>query len=227
MDNTEPTDNRIAKPGLRSVLPPTKGPAEHQDHADNSWTLRNKLIGFSILFSFLSIVVTTVSVLIALSAVKRSAENQRNIVENQRDMKGIDLLVSFQQRYDALAYDARSQASLNITDAEKSTKAMEWYRRFWDLQFEQYQYWKKGYINYDIYESWMDFRWHEWDTNDSLNGVTYRVGWKDTKEKHFGGRPSGVSYYKDFICFMENVFDGKSDVYRNGPLSNNQNLKCK
>src|SRR5260221_9848157 len=131
MDSGKPVETLVTK-GVRSVLPPSKGPSEHRDHADNYWTMRNRLIGISIVLSFLSVVVSTASVFFAVSALK---ENQRS----QLDMKGIDLLVSFQKRYDDLAYDARAAANSTSSDSARSKKATEWYHRFWDLQFEQYQ----------------------------------------------------------------------------------------
>ena len=54
-------------------------------------------------------------------------------LETQQELKGIDLLVYFQKRYDDLIYDGKKKVN------DKNT-ATDYYHRFWDLQFEQYQY---------------------------------------------------------------------------------------
>jgi len=195
-------------------------------HPDNFWTLRNMLI-------LGSMVMSAASVVLALITLNSSISNQRHLISNQREMKGIDLLATFQKRYDELAYDVRSRVndptklvardsasqSTQFNDSTKTTseKSKDWYHRFWDLQFEQYQYWKLGYINKDIYVTWMEFRKHEWDTNDSLAGMTYQEGWTETKEHHFGGGSDRGAYYKNFTKFMRDVFDGKTNVYLAGP----------
>ena len=211
MMNTELPVPTAAKKNIRFVLPPEKGPDEHQNHADNYWTLRNRLIRFSIAISALSIIFSALSLFLAILALNRGLENQRSSIENQRDMKSVDLLVSFQKRYDDLAYDVRSRV-------DSKGKALEYYHRFWDLQFEQYQYWKSGWIKREIYSSWMDFRQKEFDQNDPVGGISFQDGWTLTERDYLlPALQQRAAAYKDFTDFMDKVLHGDSSQYRNGP----------
>lgn len=147
---------------------PKAGSAIHQDHAHHYWTLRNKLLVASIVISAVSICFSAASVGLALWALTKSIENQRQSIDNQRDLKGIDLLVTFQKRYDELAYDIRSKV-------DSDERATEYYHRFWDLQFEQYQYWKVGMIQPEIYGSWMEFRRQEFVRNYKIRRLPSRM----------------------------------------------------
>ncbi|SRR6266478_5183842 len=191
----------------RRVLPPKAGSAIHQDHADNYWTLRNKLFVASIAISAVSICFSAVSLGLAVWALTKSIENQRQSIANQRDLKGIDLLVTFQKRYDELAYDVRSKV-------DSDEKATEYYHRFWDLQFEQYQYWKLGMIQPEIYGSWMEFRRQEFVRNYKIRNVTFQEGWLEGKNYLFAGDPKRSGYYKEFADFMDGVFRGEDWRYK-------------
>ena len=182
-----------------------------KNHPDNHWTVRNRLIRRATLNSGLSLFVSLVSVVLAYYAFTTTTSTQH-------ELKEIDLRQNFQKRYEELVFDAKEKASVPIEDKEQARKvAVSYYHRLWDLQLEEYQYWKDGLIKPEVYASWMDFRRKEWKTNDSLQGVTYQQAWAEMKSYFLDNEPGRVAYYKEFTDFMEGVFQGKTETYASGP----------
>jgi hypothetical protein len=190
-------------------------PASLTDHADRYWTLRNKLIRRATINSTFSVVASFVSVVLALSAVIVT-------INTQRQLKEIDLRQNFLKRYDELVFEVKPRtmsAPANSDDEKKAAQLMafSYYHRFWDLQLEEYQFWREGLIDKQIYASWMDFRRSEMQNNESLQGISYRQAW-DEMTKYLKGRERpALNYYSEFINFMDGVFQGKSESYENGP----------
>jgi hypothetical protein len=180
----------------RSVMIPNKGPREHRNHADNYWTLRNRLIVISILISGITIIVSAASILVAVIALSSSLSNQRHL-------KGIDLLQSFQKRYDELAYDMRPKIKPDEPD-----RAHVFYMRFWNLNFEEYQYCKADLIDRTIYSTWMGSRKLEWDINDPVGGIRYQDSWTSARDVMIQHDYGGHHDYKEFVDFMDGVFQG-------------------
>jgi hypothetical protein len=111
-----------------------------------------------------------------------------------RRTKALDLSCNYQARYHETNWE-------DIRSVERGEISAEtWYEKFWNLQLEQYQYWKMGYIPNDIFSYWMRLRQKEWAKNASLGAKTYREGWNRAKE-----------YLSDpqFAGFMTRVFEGK------------------
>jgi hypothetical protein len=129
-------------------------------------------------------------------------------VHNEREMKTIDLLTHFQQRYDYLVYEEQRKLQA-LPEEQARPQAEAFYRRFWDLQLEQYQEWREGFITPEIFSSWMNFRRCEWERNEKVGGVTYREGWEGFK-KYLGNDDDGFSAY------MEEVFKNRRAVCANG-----------
>lgn len=124
-------------------------------------------------------------------------------VRKEREMKMLDMLSHFQQRYDLVVYDVKSKVQAG------NARALEaYYYRFWDLQFEQYQDWKAGFITPEIFTSWMDFRNREWQQNEEVGGMKYQQGWEESR-KYLGD--------EKFSQFMKEVFKGNRAAYANGP----------
>jgi hypothetical protein len=163
---------------------------------EDRWSLRNKLALISTIFSGLSWG-------FAIGALMYS-------VSTQYQMKNIDLLIYFQKRYDDVAYDMKGRVG-------KEYKPEDYYHRFWDLQFEQYQYWRLGLIRQDIYSSWMGVRLSDWKRDEDLGGMKYRQGWEEAQRYLSNGSTNNPKYYDDFVKFMNAIHDGHTEVYINGP----------
>ena len=120
--------------------------------------------------------------------------------KRQHEMKTIDLMRSFQDRYDKLVFEAADQVK-NGEEAER------FFYRYWNLQLEQYEYWKQGYIDDRVYAYWMAFRRAEYKEDEKLfkrhPAATYKQGWEKAKELlKLDLHPIG-----DFQEFIEEVFD--------------------
>ncbi len=57
-----------------------------------------------------------------------------------------------------------------------------YYERFWTLQFDQYTYWRKGFVDLEVFEYWMENRYIEWQQNLRFGDMTYQDGFEAVKE---------------------------------------------
>ena len=192
-------------------------------HADNYWTLRNILIVATTVTSAAGLVVSLSSLFVALSfANKQGTFREQDLVrqehlrqldqetekemrekdfERARLLKEIDIRQYCQKRYDDLAYDAKVRVKSN-------EDAKGYYKRFWDLQFEQYQYCIDGVIEEAIFETWMASRRREFDENEPVGRMRYKKGW-DYMAEHFIKNDHGKKgAYTEFVAFMNEVFAG-------------------
>ncbi len=98
----------------------------------------------------------------------------------QHEMKQIDLMRHFQDRYDKIIWEV----SKEVTD-ERTANA--YFDRYWNLQLEQYEYWKQGLIDDDVFaywmklrrESYMDAEWRPFE--ETLPDYTYKQGWEHAR----------------------------------------------
>jgi hypothetical protein len=120
--------------------------------------------------------------------------------EKQRELKTLDLMANFQERYDEIMWETKDRVETNHN-------AKDWYTRFWNLQLEQYEYWKKGYISDETYEYWMAHRRHSFNENNNpfINKpevtITYKEGW-EYSSKHLVLSEHRMGFRK----FMESIF---------------------
>lgn len=182
-------------------------------HPDNYWTLRNKLICVTTVGSALSLCLSMFSLYVASNVAYTNSKTQRELreedykiqqkfgekeFERQRLLKELDLRQNCQNRYDDLAYETKARV--------KSTNdAKGYYKRFWDLQFEQYQYCKDGLINREIFATWMASRHDEYKDNESVGKMPYQDGW-NYMAGHF--KKHNHEAYAEFVDFMNQVFLG-------------------
>jgi len=75
---------------------------------------------------------------------------------------------------------------------EKKLSPMIWWKRFWYLQQEQYLFLKKGCIDKDIFEIWMEYRKKEWETDWQVGNIGIRKSW------------NVISNSREFKKFMKN-----------------------
>jgi hypothetical protein len=121
--------------------------------------------------------------------------------ERQRKLKEIDMRQYCQKRYDDLAYEARVRVRTN-------DDAKGYYKRFWDLQFEQYQYCKEGVINQKIYKTWMDSRRREHRDDERVGKMGSQKGWDYMAGIFIKNEEPEKEAYTEFVSFMNEVFAG-------------------
>ncbi len=131
-------------------------------------------------------ILTAIAVVIAFISLRKTQEMTRWT-------KRIDTTSSYMSRWGELM--------------EELTQVLEgkvdinyFWLRFWYLQQEQFILWKRGLIDEDIYEIWMDYRRQEWKNDCLFRLKNYRKGF------------SGVarSLIPEFRMFMESIFSGRS-----------------
>lgn len=147
------------------------------------------------LFYYWSVPIFTIlSFAIAISSLLTVVEIERTNLEYNQELKSIDLMNSFQSRYDKIIYDYKKEALDDIIPVQ------EYYNRFWNLQLEQWQYFNKGYIDGNTYCYWMKCRYREFQKNEMVKGIKYEEGFKNAVK---------ILEVPKFKNFMNNVF---SDV---------------
>lgn len=176
-----------------------------EKHPDNRISLRNVLI-------FAGLCVSLFSLYFAYQALDASTEAQKANTQVQRSLKEIDLRRSFQERYNNLTADTAS----SVKD-EEGAKA--YYRSYWRLQLEEYQYWCEGMIDEDLYATWAKSRRRDFDKNDSFKykggSYNYRQGWQYMKD-YFTERDRGKNtQYASFMRFFDGVIFGSPSVSPN------------
>ena len=138
---------------------------------------------------------TIFSFLIAVYGLFQVVEVQKENKEFYKELKTIDLMSSFQNRYDDIMHTSKNLSNDGLVDA------VVYYERFWNLQLEQWQYFNKGYVDCNTYTYWMTCRYREWVKNDRIGGVSYQEGFKKGL--------MGLEAPK-FKKFMTNVFESSS-----------------
>jgi hypothetical protein len=120
----------------------------------------------------------------------------RQVVSARTDTS---LISSCHHRFETVVFDERPLVEAGHKDP------LEWHERFWNLQFDQYQYWNQGAIDDDTYAHWMYQRHVEWLENKKTGGLSYRKGWEHAVQK-FGWKG------KEFEQFMKDAFSGKNKL---------------
>ncbi len=111
-------------------------------------------------------------------------------------LKSVDVIIHFNKIYDEVAfreYMFLKEDPVAATDA----RLRQHFRRFWNLQLEQFIMFKKGYIDPDIFRYWMQCRHEEMKTNERLGSMTFKEGWDYA---------SKMLKNTDFEIFMNHVF---------------------
>lgn len=188
-------------------------------HPDNYWTLRNKLILVTTAVSTVSLGLSLFSLILVSKVAYTNVQTQRELraqdyarqeefgnrdFKRQRALKEADLRQNCQRRYDDLAYETKARV-------KSESDAKGYYKRFWDLQFEQYQYCKDGLIDPKIFATWMDSRRLEFRNDEPVGKMGYQAGWHYMAE-HFKDHDDvnrGAGSYTEFVNFMNDVFQAQ------------------
>ena len=125
--------------------------------------MANNLYNFlQSLFTFVTIIIMVVTFIKSLKMTKVN--------------KIIDVTINCQKRFDTIVWE-----SVRLIN-EGKVEVEEYYERYWNLQLEQFQYWKLGFINDEIYKYWMSARFKEWNQNKSIGEISYQDGWHKAAE---------------------------------------------
>jgi hypothetical protein len=119
----------------------------------------------------------------------------RTIKSTER-LKRVDMLAGLNVSWDRIV-----EIQTNFY-TEQIDKIKMYYKRFWELQYNQYIFWVKGHVDQDIFRSWMNWR-HDESLKDkeyhvyTYSGYTYLQAWNDNKE---------MINDKGFSKFIDDVF---------------------
>lgn len=112
--------------------------------------------GWGIFHTLISIELLLLTATLTVSIYSQSINIQR-----QHEMKMVDLMTHFQNRYDVLMWEVAPAV-------DEMEDAQSYFSRYWNLQLEQYEYWQEGLIEDDIYAYWMGLR------RATYNDASYR-----------------------------------------------------
>lgn len=108
--------------------------------------------------------------IVAVVGLYQASNTNKSTLRALSMSKTIDLCIYFQKRYERIAYVDRKDNDIH---------ADEYYECFWNLQFEQWKYFRLGYINKKIYYYWVHKRKKEYEKNINWKGVEYQKGFDD------------------------------------------------
>lgn len=128
------------------------------------WFARISSIASSITPIFLSI-----SVFIALLSVQYNKKTNKYL-------KSIDVVLKFNDRFDDL-YREQVRLSLKYGDAREE-ETVAFFRRFWELQEDQYAMLSLGLIESDIYVNWMISMKKNYENTEKIGTMTFKEGWE-------------------------------------------------
>lgn len=145
-----------------------------------------------------------IELLLLTATLLASVYSQYINTAREHEMKTIDLMWHFQDRYDNLVWEIAPAV-------HDDAGARAYYGRYWNMQLEQFEYWQQGLIEDDVYAYWMALRRATY--NDparpfpSLPDYTFARGWEEAKQDlHVDVDTYG------FGRFMEEVMKTHHDV---------------
>ncbi len=97
---------------------------------------------------FIQIAVLVLSVCTLLQAQKIS----KNSLQLNNELKTVDVMLSCQRKYDELVIEKNKSS---IVFSKFSEKTKNYYVRFCNLQFDQWQYYKLNFLKETIYLNWL------------------------------------------------------------------------
>jgi hypothetical protein len=132
--------------------------------------------------------------------------------------KRIDVLIDCHKRFDALAQErANLVKRLVATSSYNSDNDLKidieaWSERFWSLQFDQFEWWRRGYIDSDFFSYWMKTRLYDYKKAErdqvsdkiTIEKLAYIDCWTKLKNR-WVTHPKGLER-KDFRTFIKRVF---------------------
>ncbi|MBB5456560.1 hypothetical protein OKW30_002832 [Paraburkholderia sp. Clong3] len=165
--------------------------------------------------ALLSLLVSVFAVLLSILTVWRNWSIARvNIVANCHKTYGdifselFELREAYGLQGPVQAAQAANQPPLMPLPVIKS-RAHSLFIKLWNLQHEQYLYFREGLIPQAIFESWVTYRYADYHGNDyDFDGVNYKWTW-DTRKNEFGNQ-------SDFVRFMDLAMD-TAGVHANAP----------
>lgn len=107
---------------------------------------------FEVLLLIATLVFSIISFNIQNSIDKNLIDYNERVFELSRVSKRAEITNSFQNRYSDLIWNVKKSVG------KDSILEDEYYQRYWHLQLEQYQYFIRGFIDIEIFKSWMDYR---------------------------------------------------------------------
>lgn len=137
--------------------------------------------------------------------INQSATHQRALVAQLSAVAfgrhSLELLIEFSKSYISVMDDyydlfdihgGASQAQLLSRSPISKSRIERWHRRFWDLQFHQFQAWVDGYIRDDLMEHWANSRLVDFRRSEIFNvqdiaypdGFSFVNGWDSIKRQY-------------------------------------------
>jgi hypothetical protein len=102
----------------------------------------------------------------SMDLARQSAQQSMDFA---RQSKQSDILLHCNERFGRLM-------EVRGTDLMKANPEI-YYERFWTLQLHQFTHWKNGFVDKDVFDSWMRARQRQWIRHQAVG-----LGWCPTRE---------------------------------------------
>jgi hypothetical protein len=110
----------------------------------------------------------------SMDLARQSAQQSMDFA---RQSKQSDILLHCNERFGRLM-------EVRGTDSMKANPEI-YYERFWTLQLHQFTHWKNGFVDKDVFDSWMRARQRQW-RNKRAAGIDELAGWLRKSSSRLG-----------------------------------------
>ncbi len=135
---------------------------------------------------------TAFAALAAIVAVIIARINLKRLASNSLFIKTIDVTISFSERYEKIN-------ALRFSENQNDASTKDFFKRFWNLQSEQFDLFLKGVIDPVTYATWLQQKISLFSNSDLIGGTSAWQGWV------LYGRRS-YSENRLFVYLMDAIF---------------------
>ncbi len=166
----------------------------------------------------LSILILVISIIAAMWSVRSS-----NSIAIR--MKEIDVMRHCNERYsEAGRHRVKLFKKLYTDNNVHQREIDEFFRHYWGVQCDQYDYFRKGFLPFDVYQSWVYSRYIDfhnnnplgsidgggWDNNPELK-LSFRYGWDQVGRAISEHHSDFFSFISELITTMQQADNMTSD----------------
>lgn len=120
-------------------------------------------------------------------------------------LKSSEVIEGYHRRWD----DVVKALSELTTQKPTSEAATIYYKRFWNIQHDQFSDWEECWIPNKVYKEWLKARRAEWKSNTLLSGISYQEGWHQVRGQYAG---SASQTDNKFVLCMDRVLTSQDDI---------------
>ena len=138
--------------------------------------------------------------LVAIAALVLAWQTMREQTRNSRLEKIADVLMDCTRRYgDLIALRTQLEADVRRGELSESVAATRYFHAYWNLQWDQYNYFQLGLLPHHVIAIWFLDRVRQIRRGETVFGTSFQNGWSDIARDILGE-------YAEFVRFVDEVW---------------------